>query len=196
MRVSSTKGFTLVELMVAIAIVAILSVVGIVIYTNLMQKARISQAASLADEMRVAVERYYSDMGFYPPDTGRGKDPGLTSALPVDPDNNNQPLNPVPPCSHCPVNWEQLAQERWLGPYIREWPKTTPWGGKYDYNYWSVEASRYGCTVPPGAYIGVQGDYTDQNKIPQSAEQEFIDKKIDLDGCINGESQLVLTRIE
>lgn len=39
-RIKASKGFTLMELMVAIAIVAVLSTVGLVIYSNLNKQAR------------------------------------------------------------------------------------------------------------------------------------------------------------
>ncbi|PIS22574.1 hypothetical protein COT50_01165, partial [candidate division WWE3 bacterium CG08_land_8_20_14_0_20_41_10] len=64
-----------------------------------------------------------------------------------------------------------------------------------DYNYWPVGANRYGCTISPGVYIGVQGDYTDQNTIPASAEQDMIDKNLDSDNCLNGESQMLLIKL-
>ena len=96
-----------------------------------------------------------------------------------------------PACPQCPVDWITQVQNKWRGPYIGSWP-STPWGGKYDYNYWPAGASRYGCTIPAGIYIGVQGDYNDNNMIPADAEQQLLNQKLDSDGCLDGESQMIL----
>ncbi len=91
------------------------------------------------------------------------------------------------------------VQAKWRGPYIGSYPATTPWGGKYDYNYWFVGADRYTdlntgniCHVPPGIYIVVQGDYNDSSRIPQNDEQMLLDQKHDNDGCLDGESEMLL----
>lgn len=68
----------------------------------------------------------------------------------------------------------------------------TPWKGEYDYNCWSVDTVRYGCTVPAGIYIGVQGDSNNANTIPGDAEQILLDKGYDNDACLNGEAQMLL----
>jgi prepilin-type N-terminal cleavage/methylation domain-containing protein len=189
------EGFTLVELLVVISIIAVLSVIGIVVYSNIQNNAKASRAISFSNDLKTGVEQYYYTMGFYPPDTGRGKDPGLVQPLPYDPETN-QTLNPLPVCAHCPSDWVDIVNQKWSGPYISEWPKLTPWGGKYDFNYWPLETIRYGCIVPAGVYIGVQGDYSNNNTISPESERILIDQRVDLDKCINGESQLVLGRID
>jgi hypothetical protein len=72
------------------------------------------------------------------------------------------------------------------------WPTFTPWNGKYDYNHWTLPTVRYGCTIPPGIYIGIQRDYADVNPIPASSEQRMLNTKFDDDGCLNGEAQVLL----
>lgn len=86
-------------------------------------------------------------------------------------------------------------QQLWSGPYLASWPRFTPWNGKFDYNYWPTGTVRYGCTISPGVYIGIQRDYADANPITQSAEQMMIDQRLDQDGCVNGEAQIVLFRL-
>lgn len=186
------QGFTLVEILVVVAIIGILSTLIFVAVFNHFRKAKVTRATVDASALKIATQLYFGDIGFYPPDVGRGADPGFTQQLPYFPDGHSGSTDTN--CSHCPSNWEDIVAQNWNGPYLEEWPVTTPWGGKYDYNYWGSDASRYGCTVSAGIYAGVQGDYDNNNTIPQAAEQELIDRGYDGDGCINGESQLILIR--
>ena len=185
-------GFTLVELLVVVSVVSLLSSVVLASLNSAREKGRVAQAASNADAFRRAVELYNDRMGFYPPDVGRGWDPGFLKPLPWNPDTG---ATSIPSCGHCPSGWDAIAAQRWDGPYIGSWPHSTPWGGKYDYNYWESGAGRYGCTVPAGVYIGIQRDYADVNPIPPAGEQAMLDSRIDADGCLNGEAQVILFRL-
>lgn len=185
-------GFTLVELLVVISIISLLSSIVLTSVNSARDKGRVASAISTADAMRKAVEFYNDQMGFYPPDLGRGWDPGLTRALPWNPDTGD---TTIPSCGQCPAGWDTIAQQRWSGPYLGSWPRFTPWNGKYDYNYWPTGTDRYGCTIPPGVYIGIQRDYADVNPISAKAEQIMLDARMDADGCLNGEAQIILFRL-
>ena len=190
-------GFTLIELLIVIAIIGLLATIVMVSLNSARMKAKTVVAAQTQRQLQRSAELYYDDMGFYPPDVGRGWDPGFTKALPNNKDTGaNCASNPsdCPACAWCPPDWITQAQAKWKGPYIQFWPDT-PWGGKADYNYWPDGASRYGCAVAPGIYIGMQGDYSDNNKIPADAEQELLNKHLDSDNCLNGESQLLLHKL-
>ena len=179
-------GFTLIELLVVISIIGLLSAVGYTIYSSSVKRGKIAQAVSNAKDLQQATNLYLTTTGFYPPDLGRGWDPGYMQLIPTNPDDgstNVAALNAVVPLD---------AQAKWDGPYLTEWPKLTPWGGKYDYNYWPVGASRYGCTVPAGVYMGIQGDYSNNNTVPLEEEQQMIGMGLDQDGCLNGEVQMKL----
>lgn len=182
-------GFTLIELLVAIAIIGLLSTILFINIREARERAKAAQAVSFADQLRKGIELYWIDMEFYPPDVGRGWDPGLTKSLPYNPDTGE---TTIPSCGHCPPNWLDIVQDKWKGPYIFFWPQFTPWQGKYDYNYWSSGTTRYGCSISAGIYIGIQRDYADLNPIAPSAEKYLVDSGLDSDNCINGETQFLL----
>ncbi len=62
----SQQGFTLMEILVAMAIMGILTVVGFTSYTVSFQKARDAQRKNDLNQLSKALEAYYSDFGVYP----------------------------------------------------------------------------------------------------------------------------------
>ena len=62
------KGFTLIELMIVIAIVGILAVVALPAYQDYTARAQMSEALTLAEGQKSAVVEYYSDKGVFPAD--------------------------------------------------------------------------------------------------------------------------------
>jgi len=195
--VKSGAGFTLIELLVVISVIGLLASMILVSLNSAREKSRVAAAAMTQRQLQKAVELYLDQMGFYPPDTGRGWDPGFAKPLPYNLDTGadcNVNSGDCPACGHCPTDWITQAQANWRGPYMGTWP-STPWGGKYDYNHWAAVTDRYGCLVPAGIYVGAQGDYSNANTIPAVSEQSMLDKQLDNDGCLNGESQMVLHRL-
>lgn len=59
-------GFTLIELMVAISIIAILAAVGIVMYSSAQKTGRISKRIQDLNALKTALELYKSSTGYYP----------------------------------------------------------------------------------------------------------------------------------
>lgn len=57
----TTKGFTLIEVMIVVAIVAILAGVAVPAYTNYITRSKISEAVATLSEMRVKMEQYFLD---------------------------------------------------------------------------------------------------------------------------------------
>jgi type IV pilus assembly protein PilA len=60
------KGFTLIELMIVVAIIGVLAAVAIPAYSDYTAKAQASEAFSLAGSAKQAVTLYYMETGGYP----------------------------------------------------------------------------------------------------------------------------------
>lgn len=60
-----SRGFTLVELMVVVAIIAILSAIAIPQYTNYVTRGKLSEASSTLMNMRIRLEQFYLDNRTY-----------------------------------------------------------------------------------------------------------------------------------
>ena len=63
-----SKGFTLIELMIVVAIIGILAAIGIPQYQNYVARAQVSEALSLASGAKTAVAEYLNSTGNFPPD--------------------------------------------------------------------------------------------------------------------------------
>ncbi|EMU1819804.1 pilin, partial [Neisseria gonorrhoeae] len=71
------KGFTLIELMIVIAIVGILAAVALPAYQDYTARAQVSEAILLAEGQKSAVTEYYLNNGKWPANNG---DAGVASA--------------------------------------------------------------------------------------------------------------------
>ncbi|HHR3546017.1 TPA: pilin, partial [Neisseria gonorrhoeae] len=71
------KGFTLIELMIVIAIVGILAAVALPAYQDYTARAQVSEAILLAEGQKSAVTEYYLNNGEWPENNG---DAGVASS--------------------------------------------------------------------------------------------------------------------
>ncbi|EMR8454765.1 pilin [Neisseria gonorrhoeae] len=71
------KGFTLIELMIVIAIVGILAAVALPAYQDYTARAQVSEAILLAEGQKSAVTEYYLNHGEWPENNG---DAGVASS--------------------------------------------------------------------------------------------------------------------
>jgi len=70
MKQSVQKGFTLIELMIVVAIIGILAAIAIPAYTDYTIKSRVSEGASLVGSAKTAFEVYWSENGTVEGPTG------------------------------------------------------------------------------------------------------------------------------
>ncbi|HGH0237849.1 TPA: pilin, partial [Neisseria meningitidis] len=74
------KGFTLIELMIVIAIVGILAAVALPAYQDYTARAQVSEAILLAEGQKSAVTEYYLNHGIWP---GNNSDAGVASSTDI-----------------------------------------------------------------------------------------------------------------
>src|SRR5690606_26320400 len=67
-KTQAQKGFTLIELMITVAIVGILAAVALPAYQDYTIRAQVAEGLSLASGAKVVVAEYYANRGDFPAD--------------------------------------------------------------------------------------------------------------------------------
>ncbi len=135
-------GFTLLELIVAFMVLAVLASIALVYAKNVRHKALMALFYSDIRQVKIAANRFQQDMGFYPPDVWRGVDPGLIEKYGWRDGGHSS-------------KWDQLDLSNWNGPYLENWKKgwkRNPFGGLYDWDNYEEGYSHMGITGP-AAYL-------------------------------------------
>ena len=87
LKIKNSSGFTFIELIVVVTIIAILSVAGVISYSSANQKSRDSRRISDLEKIRMALEMIRQVGVTYPVSAG-SLVPTYLQSLPVDPKTN------------------------------------------------------------------------------------------------------------
>jgi type IV pilus assembly protein PilE len=101
----STRGFTLVELMIVVAIISVLAVVAGTAYRRYMDSARTTEAFAMLGEIRMKEEAYRAERSMY---AGWSSDEALSSGFPVVDGATKEPCY-KDITTGMPTNWTALG---------------------------------------------------------------------------------------
>jgi type IV pilus assembly protein PilA len=79
--VKGKKGFTLIELMIVVAIVGILAAIAIPAYLDYTVKAKITEVTTAMDALAQAASEYHASAGYFPPNTSPYDDVNAFAAV-------------------------------------------------------------------------------------------------------------------
>ncbi len=79
-RCGATAGFTLIELMIVIAIVAILAAIALPAYNDYITRSKLTEAQNGLQDFRVHMEQFFQDSRNYGAGTACGLDPATSEA--------------------------------------------------------------------------------------------------------------------
>jgi len=88
------QGFTLIEILISIAIIAVLTAIGIVSYVSINRNARDAKRRGDIEQIRSALELYRSDYGYYPAPASGGLTNLVDTYLPSIPSDPKGDTNP------------------------------------------------------------------------------------------------------
>ena len=148
------KGFTLVELLVAIGIIGILSSIAVVSVSNVRAKARDAKRIGDIKQVQTALESYFNDRNAYPA-TAQAELGGATAAVLCGHKGAEQDV--VYDFSAAPANKAACDEVTYLNPV----PKNPTPNGK-DYAYDSTAGDTYTLKfkLESGSGTLAAGDYT------------------------------------
>lgn len=90
------RGFTLIEIMVVVAIIAVLATIVVVSYQGFGERSRDSQRTSDVSQIKIALDKYYADYSQYPNACGGTGDCSVTTlATPLNPYLKQMPTDPL-----------------------------------------------------------------------------------------------------
>lgn len=129
------KGFTIVELLIVIVVIAILAALVIVAYNGVQNQANDSRRLHDVQEIKSAVEAYRSANGSFPPITPANQDPFGYEA------------------SYITGNFLNTVKANGIVKQIPVDPINT---STYYYRYYVYTAGQYGCPAANGDYYVIE----------------------------------------
>lgn len=126
---TSTRGFTLIELMIVVAIVAILAAIALPVYQTYIARSQVSEAIAYAGAIRISVSQFHQSSGEFPPtDTYADLDGGRYTATTT---HDDQGVITVTMRNDSPVtqlvrNAVFVLEPRTTGDQVVEWFCTAP----------------------------------------------------------------------
>jgi general secretion pathway protein G len=103
---SARRGFTLIELMVVIALISVLAGMGVVQYRNSVVRTKEAVLREDLFRMRDAIDQYYADKAKYPPSLEALVSDGYLRQVPKDPITNSSDSWQTVPSEPDPSNPE------------------------------------------------------------------------------------------
>ncbi len=142
-RVKSKTGFTIVELLIVIVVIAILAAISIVAYNGIQQRARDSQRQNDIVLLKKSLELYYINNGRYPAGSGSTSINGSWSTT-ADASWSNLQTSLQSVVSTLPK--DPISKQMSTGAF--------PWNdaGGYDYSYYGFGSTE--CGKAAGSYQG------------------------------------------
>ena len=104
LRIRRDAGFTLVELLVVIAMITILAAMAVVQYRNSVQRTQEATLKTNLFRMRDAIDQYYADKGKYPSSLDTLVSEQYLRRIPVDPFTNSADSWQTVPAEPDPAN--------------------------------------------------------------------------------------------
>lgn len=151
-------GFTIMELVVAIAIIAILAGIGTVVASSILEDARLARAQSEVKVLAEAILNVYKDTTIWPQNN-----PMDTVAAWNDPNNGLFRTAAGGVSARYPTR-------PWKGPYLNRPVELDPWG--ISYRYQVVTAS--GVTIRGVASCGVNKTYNNSFNQLQAQADDIV----------------------
>ncbi|HEX7086233.1 MAG TPA: prepilin-type N-terminal cleavage/methylation domain-containing protein [Vicinamibacterales bacterium] len=100
----SSRGFTIIELMVVVSLIVVLASIGLMSYRTSVQRGREAVLREDLFRMRDAIDQFYVDKGKYPTDLNELVTAGYLRAIPVDPMTGRNDTWQMVPAEPDPAN--------------------------------------------------------------------------------------------